>query len=373
MAEKTESAAEPVWQLPVSREQALSLLAESSEELETAEETSEDRVALMLGEVKQDSRAYVHLSRVNPNGSHAYCGKYTPQQFEAGYLDLIREDWGPGKYHIKLYGIKPGTDRFVIRTREDIEILAKRNEPENSRGLPSEFSQAMAQMQETQRQMLQALTERPPAPDPMAQMTTMMQMAATMREAFGIGNQSANNIKDIIDAVRAMKDVSEEINPPKVPENETSALLSLAGPLLQTIQMGMQQKQISVSSEAVSAVANSASEIATPTIAPVSQTQQQDQKMDIATIALIGNFQRIMNLAASNADPQLGADIIVEKLPDEMIDLLETAEWFTLLCQVAPGASAHQEWLTKARDLALAELNQPDDTQSGAGGVAPAA
>ena len=68
----------------------------------------------------------------------------------------------------------------------------------------------------------------------------------------------------------------------------------------------------------------------------------------------------LVMMAASKTDPQSGADLVYDKLPDEWIDLLELPIWWTALCEKAPAVKPYEEWFTAVRNLALGMFNEPD-------------
>lgn len=89
------------------------------------------------------------------------------------------------------------------------------------------------------------------------------------------------------------------------------------------------------------------------------QTQPEGEPMSaemLAMIALKGYIKAIVMMAKTGVDPQKGADIIYKHLPDEMIGMMELPVWWELLIEQAPDLNPYQEWVTKARDLAMAQF-----------------
>jgi hypothetical protein len=360
------------WQAPI---------GEQIEQMEQPEETAADRVARMLGSVSNDERTKVGLYKIMPNKKLAWAADYTVEAFEAEYLELIRRDWGPGDYEIRLYGIKPGTKYFVVRVRENITVLPLRDEANiPSQRQNSELAQALQMMAQTQQQILTALTEKPPAVDPMAQMSQMFGMMATMREAMGSPPQ--NQLKDIVGAMREMKEVSAEFAPKESSASDDP--MSMLAPILGIVQASIAAKNGGQAAQQENQSQENQSQENPQQIefnnAPrpqglalanrkLPQHSNEGEDMDMGTLALFGQFKRLLVLAKSGAAPQTGADLLFEKLPDELIDLLESPEWFGLLEKLPMGIGAdairHRDWLTQARDLAVAMFNEPESDADG--------
>lgn len=179
------------------------------------EETPADRVAALLGDIRGNDGAIVKLYRTKATGKQGggvdWCDEMTPVEFEAQGIVGIRDKWGPGEYEIRLYAPHPDTGRYTMRAKQRVSIAAPAfGTVAAPAGIPSEFGQALKAMQETQARMLEALTQRPPAPDPMAQMGQMFAMMAQMRQAMGDSN-SKTPLSDIIAAVRELKGVAGEL------------------------------------------------------------------------------------------------------------------------------------------------------------------
>jgi hypothetical protein len=347
------------WEMPIATAQALGLMASDDPDIE---ESAADRVSAMLGAALDDEKAFVKVQRIIGPNKYAHCDEYSIADYEQGGVRMIREQWGPGEYDVRLYGVKPESGKFGVRAKAMITILAKQGESvtANPTRATSELSQVLQTIAQGQQQMLAALTERPSAPDPMSQMQTMLSMMGAMREAMGANNPQQNQLKDIVSAMREMKEVSAEFAPKETPDAD-NPMTMLPG-ILETVRaFAGQQRGAPMSAPTMPAVALPS--MSHQPTAPSAPTTEGNENVDIPALALLGHLRRLVTMAQTNVDPQVGADLIYEKLPDEFIDLMAADEWFTMLEQVAPAVSAHKEWVTKARDLAMAQFATDDAEQ----------
>jgi len=81
----------------------------------------------------------------------------------------------------------------------------------------------------------------------------------------------------------------------------------------------------------------------------------------LTLIKLRAYLKQLCAMANRQESVQAGAQFVYDKLPDDMIDLMELESWFDMLQSVAPEVAPHRVWLTNVRDAALAMLNQDDE------------
>jgi hypothetical protein len=73
---------------------------------------------------------------------------------------------------------------------------------------------------------------------------------------------------------------------------------------------------------------------------------------------LRGYLKNLVAYAQRNAPIEEAAQYVYEKIPDELIDIMELASWFMVLSAVASEVKPHQDYLQQVRDAALDLLNQ---------------
>jgi hypothetical protein len=93
--------------------------------------------------------------------------------------------------------------------------------------------------------------------------------------------------------------------------------------------------------------------------APAQHNEGDDVKL-FAMIKLKSYLKSLITIATQGNAPQVGAQFVYDKLPDELVELLFLDNWFELLSAVAPEVVPHQAWLTGARDGAMALFDAAD-------------
>lgn len=333
---------------------------------EDIEETATDRVASILRRAHDSGGGQLRVYKID-KGSLVWCETYTPEQFEAGDLPMLRDTFGPGDYELRLYGPHPVTSKYGVIAKTRVVIAqALKAAPDMRRD--DGLAQVLATIAEGQRAMLQALTERPAQKDPTEEMSKMLGLMAMMRQAMGIDAQPRSQITEIVSAIRELREASEEINPEK--EAPDSLLGALPG-VLDLVKAGMNQQQPQAQ-QALPMVALPPSMAEAPSPnpypqpAPEAQPDEEQQAVfnPLIVIQLKAYLKTLLSMAKKNAPVSQGADLVYEKMPDELVELMALDNWFDLLETVAPDVKAHQAWLTQVRDEALGRFDAPEETSA---------
>jgi hypothetical protein len=336
-------------------------------------QTDVDRVAALLQQGAGMGRASVKIYKME-NGKSVYCESYQPGEFEDGDFSMIRDAFGAGSYKIMLYGELP-TGGTGLRARTEITIAESRITPrrDNPTQQNDGLAQVIAMLADGQKQMLETLTalKSAPAKDPMDEMSRMLGMMTAMRTAMGLDvqqSQPKSQISEIIAAVRELRGVSEELNPPK--ESDADPLLSMLPQALELIKTGMAQ---SANQNAQQATQNPAplpmvqlppSVATAPVQTPATPVNPLTPEDDEMFKKLMGNLNALLAMADLNKSPLEGAQFVYDELPDEFINVLDQANWFDLLAVFAPQAIKHKTWLMMVRDTALAMFDEPEETDT---------
>jgi hypothetical protein len=357
------------WGVPVSSPQT-ELTEHEREELE--ESSIVDRLRAIVSSSANSDKVRVKLYRRNKSTAKLdWCRDFTVHEFEAGDLESIRSEWGPGDYQIRV------VDSKGIALRSDVTIaapghfgVAPRVEPANPQ--TSELAQILASMQQTQQQLLQALTERP---DPQAAMLQTLTLAKAMREAFGDNtsreqpNQMAN-LKELLLLSREIKGAAKELagDEPAQPENVDPLsmlpkVLDLVGAAMQQgkpaqVPAMLQPLQIPQSVgmppiEQPQAIAETSVETM-----PRQETPQQ--------LMLRGNIEELCDMAKANKTAEEGGEFIADNVPDDVIALMKNKYWFEIVAQLFPIIKEHETWIRAAKAEAdriiREELEAEDDS-----------
>jgi hypothetical protein len=325
---------------------------------EIIEENPVDRIAAMFERSKGLDRAKVRVESMEKDGSIAFCADYPPDQFEDGDLQMIREQFGPGKYTLTLYAVNPETKRYGRYRR--VQVVVKP---------ASELFRVNAAPVVPETKSMQD------------QLREMLSLAVMMREAFGM-NQApapapapvplASQLSELITVMKGAREIAAEVNPP--PESE-DPLMRLASQAIPMISQALQDRA-TASQPAVSYPLQPVQ--LPPTLAApepprvTSQATPHGDDMEPADIKELRNAINSINLFARvDADAEGTAQLIYEKIPDDARPILESANWFAQICQIAPACAPFQPWYQKVRDHLLKfwredDADEANDTATGA-------
>lgn len=346
-------------------DQPLALVNEP--EQDEPEESPLDRVATLLSYAAGDDRAYIAVYRL-AKGQREWCRKYRPDEFDNESFDLIRSDFGPGEYELRLYATDPRTNKFVVRRSTRI-AMAEPPQRLGDASLPSGLSQVLATIANGQQQMLDALVQMKQAPpkDPMEEMTKMLGMMSMMREAMGLNQVQAaparSSIGEIVEAIKELRGAAAEVMPEK---EEATDLMGMLPKVLELVQAGAAQQAPQGLPEGAALPTYSPEGgpvLSTVTLPPAFATQQEEPEEvnPLKLIKLRGYLKTLVDYAEKATPVPEVARFVYEKLPDDLIDLMELSTWFDLLAAVAPEVKTHKDYLTQVRDAALALFNEDEN------------
>ncbi len=335
--------------------------------------TAADRLALALQSIGEDSRAEVRIYKLGADDGFAWCETLSPEAYERSGYAALRTKWGAGEFKVALYGSTPGGTRsgttgFGLRAWERITIAEDRTAP--APAASSTPSPDLARLQATVDQLAAAIAKRPeepaaPPPDPFALMTQMFSLMKLMREADGVADRKPVSVLEVLKEMRALKETGADLfgdGPAEPPDPLSQALPGL----LEIIKA--QQAKGGGTIEPMPPVALPESVQPGHDAANEGNHDMQIDEPNQLIADLRKKLAAIIALADAGMDPEKGAEIVFEHLPDEMITLLEQPTWFEALVQFAPAAAPHREWLDQARQLALQwiadEAKNPQDGES---------
>ncbi len=349
--------------------------AQQDNELEDElEQDSGDRVAALLGVSGTSGISQVRVYKI-VNLKSSFCANYTPDEFEEGNFEMIRQQFGPGSYKVYLYGNNPTTGKYGIRTHSPVEIAdvkmpkaqAMGAVPQN--GNDSAIAAVLAAMADRQARtddILIKILDKPQA-DPMATFTTNLALFGQMKELFGGGAKSS--IGEIVEAIKELKSAGDLVGGgDKEPESLLgmgSKLIEAIGPMMaqrsqQPVPGAMQMQPVSLPPSM---------QVATPAEAlqqPDHTPPTEEDEMNFLTQAQLQGFLAKLAMdAKSKADIEPAAELVYEHLPDELMELFVNDEvWWPTLTGYAPYIKPHQEWFGRVRARALEMLAEDDDTST---------
>jgi hypothetical protein len=356
------------------------LPAEIPEEIE---ETATDRVASMLAGINGLDRAELKVYKIK-DGSLEYCQGFKPEQFEEGNFDLLRDRFGHGEFELRLYATHPQTRKFGIRSKLRVK-MSEVNKAAMTDSLPSGLAQVLGTIANGQAQMLDALVQmkQQPQKDPMEEMTKMLSMMTMMRQAMGMDNQSraGSSISEIVGAIRELRSAADEVSPQR---EEPETMMAMLPKVLDIVSAGMgkaqAQAQAQPEPEAFHQVelppafaqqvqqsqAQPQSEpkpVYQPNPEPVQTQPQTEEQMQFGKylFKLRAYLSALVDMATRAIPPEKTAEFVVDKLPDELLEIMELPNWFEQLAAVAPEVKNHEAYLRQVRDLALSMLEFEDE------------
>jgi hypothetical protein len=339
---------------------------------EPIEETATDRVATLLQAAQGQERAELNVYRI-VQGQREYCRKYSPAEFEEGSFEILRDQFGPGEYELRLYATHPETRKFVIRNSTRIKIAENKNPDAAAPGLPNGLGQVLSTIASGQQQMLNALVEMKQAPqkDPMEEMTKMLSMMTMMREAMGINQQSSGggSIGEIVNAIKELRGAAAEIMPQ---EKEPDSLMSMLPKVLDMVSAGQQaqlaqQPVMMPEVQMPPGIAQAQPPAAPPQPDPTQpyQPQESQEQADMKALTMLklrGYLKQLVILAEQKKSTDDGAKMIYDVLPDELVEIMLLPNWFELLMAVAPEVKPHEVWMRESREKSLKLFEIQDET-----------
>lgn len=368
-AEQTET-----WQLPAGGVATVPALhsPDDFDDDQSDDETAVDRLAVLLSSAAAADRASLKIYKLI-DGKLSFCASYSPEQFEDGDFSLVRDNYGGGEFELRLYGVHPGSGKFAVMRKlrmniaeplKNAPMLQSTNNNQNDTAL---MFQNMMQFQVEQNraviESIQALAQKPQV-DPMQQMRDQLGLMSLMREAMGLNNQTQqkSSIGEIVDAIKELQGAASIVTgKAEEPEDDTMKML---GSITELVKAGMTAPKPPQIPQQFAPVQIPQTLQQNPIEQnPQPQPEGNEEMNPLAAISLKINFNKLVTMAKENKPPENGAELIYEKMPDEIVDIMETSEWFEVLTQFAPEVAAHKDWFTKARDLALTLLNEPEEPE----------
>jgi len=96
---------------------------------------------------------------------------------------------------------------------------------------------------------------------------------------------------------------------------------------------------------------------------PIQDSPQTEEQMQFGKylFKLRAYLSALVDMATKAIPPEKTAEFVVDKLPDELLEIMELPNWFEQLAAVAPEVKNHEVYLRQVRDLALGMLEFEDE------------
>ena len=347
-----------------------SLVAQPEEEFEEVPETAEDRVSSMLSDF--GGTGSIHIYKRDDHGTLGFATKMPVEEFDTGWLEMVRARFGAGDFEIRLYAPNPATNKTSIRGRQVVRILPDASPKTNP--VPQESPQLMALL-EKMNARIDAM-ERPQV-DPQAQFMQQLSMLKMMREVFDSGPKTdpLEGMQKIIALVSGARELREVIDPNPEPKDPLTAIMPEALATVRSILENQNRNFQPQPQEQWQQPMLPSVELA-PTMQPQPQAQPTAQLMpnpapeepmgqltpEEQVRAEFREIVRTLNsLAAINMSPETVADGILERATDEQIDFLADEHWWEGLQSFDASVTPYKDWYEKVRAAVVAQLDADSD------------
>lgn len=295
-----------------------------------------DRLRALVAQTPSD-RITIKLYRPNRTSRKMeWCCDYGPQDFEDQDLEMIRAQWGPGAYELRVVGSQGILRRMQVSIAE---MPAPVTAPATNSG-NSELAAILRAMQEQQAALVAALAHRP---DPRAEMMQSLEMMRMMREAFAPppaapAMDQVAMIRGIADAVKSMREVSRELSPE---DDGPPDMMTMLAKGLDTVRALSSQQGAAPSTPTLPA-------LPAPQIPGSFQTES-----DPMLLAMRSHLIRLVTMANAKQTPAQGGEYIYQELPEELLPVLNHPTWFDSCVMLYQPVKLHEEWARKAHAHAL--------------------
>jgi len=298
--------------------------------------------------VSTGGRVYVRVFKKLDGGTWAACRDFTPEEVLTGDLSVIRNEFGPGLYEMRV----TGPTGFLARPK--VEIAASLVPPPATAPAQSETAQMLRAMLESQQAIMQRLAN--PAPPPPAAPGLLQQLginniteaiavfsaakslftpAAQAQAPAGVAQQKSplEQIREVLEVQRLLREDSPG------GESKEDSLISLLPQVLETIKTAASNQQAGAQ---IPALAMPASVASAHEIAPT-PTAQTDMNSEINVCMATAHKM----LSIKKSPTEIG-NYLYEYLPDEAFALFNMPNWLDMLIQSAPQFAGYRDELTAA-------------------------
>lgn len=351
---------------------------EPEEDDEEEEDTPESRMFALMQQAQQMGGVTLRLYRMERGNKLAWLEDYSAAEWEEGGEAMVRDTFGAGDYEVRFW--QKGV-RSPLKAKFSFHIAGPRggHVPAPAPVTDPNLTQLLSSVAENQRAMLQALTERPAPADPTVEMQKMLALMVTMRQALGIENQPKSQIGEIVTAIRELREASEEIAPQKDTEDGLMGQLPRVLDLIQSQQSVAQPQPeqvlapvhlpVSMFEDRQRARAAAVEQVVqppkienpSPKVTP--QPEEQPVFNPLILLNLRGYLKTLIANAVKGVSVEKSAQLVYDKLPDEIVDLMALDNWWDLLVEVDAHVEPHKAYLTKVRDTALAKFEVDEDDE----------
>jgi hypothetical protein len=307
------------------------------------------------------------LSRVKEGSKEAFCGKFSIDEYDEHGDELIRSMWGAGNYRVRVYGPShdgTGVHKFVLHANQLVEIEPSLIPLKSSLpGAPDPQHAALAVVTPVLNQMMEMMREMRGnsngAPNGIAQ---LKEMAETMRALGMIGGKQPN-ISEMIREVRELKKLDGDLGGNGKEgggKDSEPSMLGIASELIGALKPAMtaaqqqpQPQQMMLPAPGVEIPQSFVNDL---------EGEDVNGAQTLMFNILIG---ALVKAAQKNEPVDSHAAGLADKLPDQVLDMMELPIWFDMLCEAtpkfAPDIQLHRQWFESLHKRLFEILDEPED------------
>jgi hypothetical protein len=271
---------------------------------------------------------------------------------ELPILDKLRDEYGGGDFEVRIL-----KNKKIFRRRKVIVEPPRRPPPAQTANsdllnLVHTINQGFNQL----REHLAAIPQpAPPAVDPIAMQTSLLQSMLAMKELLTPGQPAATT--DFTSQMKSFVEIQKLLLDSSMGGRDAGAedvLLGLANNLLpQLAEMGKQEQQYKQTQAAVAAKA-----IPAKKTQPTAQHRPNPMKNNIIFLT---------QMAKNNVDPMVYAQVVLDNTPpDQWVALAEfiaAPDAIKKITELHPPAGEYPGWFAELGQCVLSLLQGPDDSE----------
>ncbi len=313
--------------------------------------------------------SFVTVMRVGVNGKpDTSCGRMDAQTFD---IENVRAEFGPGTYRFIGYAPRPNgpVSRFAnkVLTLEASRVERTAVAPANTQSQQSEIlalANAMQQGFARLGELIAAAAKQPSRAEMLEEMRIMRDMFAASVPAA-----AAPTVTDQLSALESVMSLAERFAE-KTGGGDSDGLSGIVNTLIKEIAPALVPLITERMAQQPAGTPALAAPIVVPGAAPPASAAKpakpitvNGEETDVNLLiqkALTMQLRDLVEAAARNADTDLYAELILDRLPPaSVIAFLSEPQWFAKVCELDARVAQHQEWFTR---LSASVQSQLTDT-----------
>lgn len=286
-------------------------------------------------------------------GELEYCFGCLPS--ELPIMERIRENFGAGKYEVRVYRNKKIFRRRTLNIAmpkkpvKQMEDLSRANDTKD-------LVAGLMEMQKSQFEQLQTIMAgQNRQPSQFEMMQSMLTLMASMKEAMGFNGPVSvqDPMKNFREGIDFAKDIMEMGGSGR-DKDSTDVLLKAIDTFAPALIEGAKQD--------------------TSLNPPVSQPLKQNptrppnlttEKKSMFEIVIQSQVKRLVGLASQGKDPELYAEVLLDQIPEQYIPnlnkFLNDPAYIAKLQEINPGVGNHADWFSDLKTNLLGMLSEPEE------------